>query len=197
MAKSNNSIQILQNRIVIETIIKFSNYSHLTCFLEFDTQNDIFELRSHVSGEVSYIFIIENSEIIIENFNSYHKATISMKIIDQGIPKKLKFGKNRDLDLITISSTYTKCDENFEITRIIQLRNGKIIESECATKYVLVLIETSWLVVNDYYSLNTPKMILYPGKYFIWLKSFQKKIVCFFKSIPIFPLDEKKKKKQI
>jgi len=194
MAKSNNSIQILQNRIVIETIIKFSNYSHLTCFLEFDTQNDIFELRSHVSGEVSYIFIIENSEIIIENFNSYHKATISMKIIDQGIPKKLKFGKNRDLDLITISSTYTKCDENFEITRIIQLRNGKIVESECATKYVLVLRETYYDLWSM--SFNKPKMILYPGEYFIWLKSFQK-IVCFFKSMPIFPLDEKSKKKQI
>ena len=52
IANSNNSIQILQNKIVIETIIKFSNSSHLTCVHQFDAQNDIFELRSEGSGEV-------------------------------------------------------------------------------------------------------------------------------------------------
>ena len=51
-------LKILQNKIVIETIIKFSNYSHLTCVHEFDAQNDIFELRSQESGEVSkFLFL--------------------------------------------------------------------------------------------------------------------------------------------
>ena len=53
MANSNNSIQILQNQIVIETIRKYSNYSHLTCVHQFDAGNDIFELRSQGPGEVS------------------------------------------------------------------------------------------------------------------------------------------------
>ena len=53
MENSNSSIQILQNQIVIETIIKFSNYSHLICVDQFDAQNDIFELKSQGSGEVS------------------------------------------------------------------------------------------------------------------------------------------------
>ena len=62
MPNFNTPIQILQNKIVIETIILFSNYSHLTCVHKFDAQNDIFELRSQEPGEVSefcffFIFI--------------------------------------------------------------------------------------------------------------------------------------------
>ena len=57
MTNSNNSIQILQNKIVIETIHKFSNYSHLICVQQFDAQNDIFELSSQVSDGVSEIFV--------------------------------------------------------------------------------------------------------------------------------------------
>ena len=53
MKNSNNSIQVLQNQIVIETIIKFSNYSHLTCVDQFDAEKNIFELKSQGSGEVS------------------------------------------------------------------------------------------------------------------------------------------------
>ena len=53
MVNSNDSIQILQNKVVIETIIKFSNYSHLTCVHRFDAENDIFELKSQGQGEVS------------------------------------------------------------------------------------------------------------------------------------------------
>ena len=56
MAKSTNEIQILQNQIVIETIIKFSNYSHLTCVNQFDAKNNIFELRSQGPGEVGKFF---------------------------------------------------------------------------------------------------------------------------------------------
>ena len=56
MPNSNTSIQILQNKIVIETIILFSNYSHLTCVHKFDAQNDIFELRSQGPGEVTFFY---------------------------------------------------------------------------------------------------------------------------------------------
>ena len=59
MANSNNSIQVLQNQIVIKTIIKFSNYSHLACVEQFDAENDIFELRSQGPGEVfNFLFLI-------------------------------------------------------------------------------------------------------------------------------------------
>ena len=89
-----------------------------------------------------------------------------MKIIDKGIPTKLKFGKNRDLDSIMISSTNTTCDENLEIARAVLIKNGEIIESECEKKERL-------LVLSDKYSLTInpemifPKMIYYPGEYFI------------------------------
>ena len=95
-------------------------------------------------------------------FNYYQKATISVKIINEGIPNKLKFGKNRDLDLITISSTNTTCKENFEITKTILIRNGEIVGSECETKHVLVLSTRTWS--------NIQKMIVFPqiiGEYFI------------------------------
>ena len=57
MTNSTNEIQILQNQILIETIIKFSSYSHSTCVNQFDAENDIFEIRSQGSGEVSNIFL--------------------------------------------------------------------------------------------------------------------------------------------
>ena len=60
MANSDNSIQILQNKVVIETIHKFSNYSHLTCVNQFDAENDIFEIRNQGLGEVSKFFLILN-----------------------------------------------------------------------------------------------------------------------------------------
>ena len=53
MVSSTDSIQILQNKIVIETIIKLSNHSHLTCVHRFDAENDIFELKSQGPDEVS------------------------------------------------------------------------------------------------------------------------------------------------
>ena len=70
MVNSTDSIQILQNKVVIETIIKFSNYSHLKCVNQFDAENDIFELRSHGSGEVSEFFIFKIFMIILIS-NSY------------------------------------------------------------------------------------------------------------------------------
>ena len=57
MANSTNTIQILRKKSVIETIMKFSNYSHLICLDEFNIHNDIFELRSHGSGEVGKIYL--------------------------------------------------------------------------------------------------------------------------------------------
>ena len=92
-----------------------------------------------------------------------------MKIINEGIPTKLKFGKNRDLELITISSTNAKCDENSVLTRTVLIKNGGIIESECAKKRVLVLSTAD--------SRNVPKMIMYPGEHLI---SIQKVLYLFY-----------------
>ena len=161
MANSNNWIQISRNQIVIETIQKFSNHSYLTCVNQFDAENDIFELRSQGSGEVSKFFFFK-FEIIILIFDSYQKATISVKTINEGIPTKFKFGKNRDLDLIKISSNNTTCDENFEIARTILIQNGEILGSACVTKHILVL--------STHKSSNIPKMIVFPqiiGKYLV------------------------------
>ena len=81
-----------------------------------------------------------------------------MKIINEGIPTKLKFGKNRDLELITISSTNAKCDGNFEISRAVFIQNGEIIESECVKRI---------FVLSTYRSANIPKIFSYPGEPFI------------------------------
>ena len=81
-----------------------------------------------------------------------------MKIIDQGISTKLKFGKNRDLNFITISEINTTCDENFEIARRVFIQNEHIMKSECEKKERL-------LVLNTKRSSNTPKMIFFPSKY--------------------------------
>ena len=96
--------------------------------------------------------------IIILIFNSYYKVTISLKIINEGIPTKIKFGKNRDLNFITISSSNTTCDENFEIAQRIFIRNGQIMESECGRKERL-------LVLSTHHSENIPTMIFFPGEY--------------------------------
>ena len=79
-----------------------------------------------------------------------------MKIVTEGIPTELKFGKNRDLNYIIISSTNTTCDENYEITRTLLIRNGEIFESQCETKHVLVLSSSE---------SNIPIMISFPGEY--------------------------------
>ena len=95
-----------------------------------------------------------------------------MKSINDGIPTKLKFGKNRDLDFITISSNNTICDENIETARNVLIRNGEIVGSECETKHILILSthasgdSPEWAVHQE---IN-PKMIVFPdiiGEYFI------------------------------
>ena len=83
-----------------------------------------------------------------------------MKIINQGFPKKLKFGKNRDLNFITMSSTNTTCDENLERAGRIFIQNGQISGSECGSKERILILSTSS-------NMNIPKMILFPGEYFI------------------------------
>ena len=85
-----------------------------------------------------------------------------MKSINDGIPTKLKFGKNRDLDFITISSNNTICDENIETARNVLIRNGEIVGSECETKHILILSAQESGII--------PKMIVFPdiiGEYFI------------------------------
>jgi len=106
---------------------------------------------------VNFVFFLFLFIILI--LNSYLKATISLKIIDEGIPTKLKFGKNRDLDLITLSSTITICDEKFEKAHTVLIRNGEVIESECEKK-------ERFFVLSTYELTNVPKMISYPGEHF-------------------------------
>ena len=83
-----------------------------------------------------------------------------MKIINEGIPTKLKFGKNRDLNFISTNSSNTTCDENIEIARTVLIRNGEIFESECGR-------EKRLLVLSTRESTNIQKMILVLGEHFI------------------------------
>ena len=58
---SNNSISILQNNNIIETILQFR--THLRCFDEFNLNGDVFELRNEGLYEVSHYFIKDFFEI--------------------------------------------------------------------------------------------------------------------------------------
>ena len=78
-----------------------------------------------------------------------------MKIINKGIPYHLKFGEKRNLNSVTISAIDKTCDENFESTSSIYLRNGEIWESEC-DKQILVL--------NSRKATNIPMVITVSGK---------------------------------
>ena len=60
-------------------------------------------------------------------------------MIYQGIPDRLKFGRKRDLDSITIGAMDRTCSEDFESAEFIDLRHGQILESECTKFNVLVL----------------------------------------------------------
>ena len=172
MANSSNRIQILQNKNVIETIMEFSNYSHLTCVDKFNIQNDIFELRSQGLGKVSE-FLFSKFFIIMEILNSNHKATISLKIINKGIPTQFKFGKNRTLRFITISSINSTCDENFETARTVLIKNEKIIESECEEKKRFIVLHT----MPSEHGRIISKMILLPGKYISLFKKLKFKTI--------------------
>ena len=65
--------------------------------------------------------------------------------------------------MITISPTKSKCEEDFEIARMVLTRNGEIFESECGREERLLVLSTN---ERPY----IPKIILYPGEYFISLK---------------------------
>ena len=142
------SISIFQNRLKVETKFESFNWAHLRCFDEYNFQKDIFEIRHKGPHKVSKKFY---SNI----FKKIFKSTISVKIINKGIPYHLKFGEKRNLNSVTISAIDKTCDENFESTSSIYLRNGEIWESEC-DKQILVL--------NSRKATNIPMVITVSGK---------------------------------
>ena len=64
-------------------------------------------------------------------FHHSIKTTISVTIINQGIPRDLKFGKNEDLHWIRISALNQTCDENLESTSSLYIHKEQIVKSEC------------------------------------------------------------------
>ena len=87
--------------------------THSTCFDLFDVEQDVFELK-YGSGNSS--------------------MEISVNLINRGVSKKLHFGKNGNLDSTVIDENNLSCREDQEITNVIRIQNGTIIESECAGK---------------------------------------------------------------
>ena len=91
-----------------------------------------------------------------------------MKIINEGLPLDLKFGKNKNLDKVTIISSDSTgtCNEYYESTNVIQIKNEEIIESQCSAPKVLIL-STSYQAHNDYIPIhNTPMIISTNGEFF-------------------------------
>lgn len=90
-----------------------STQTHLICFDRFDVEQDVFELK-YGSGNNS--------------------MEISVNLINRGVSKKLHFGKNANLDSTVIDENNLSCREDQEITNVIRIQNGTIIESECVGK---------------------------------------------------------------
>ena len=90
-----------------------SNQTHLICFDRFNMEQDVFELK-YGSGNNS--------------------MEISVNLINRGVSKKLHFGKNANLDSTIIDENNLSCREDQEITNVIRIQNGTIIESECVGK---------------------------------------------------------------
>ena len=91
-----------------------------------------------------------------------------MKIINTGFPHDLKFGKNRDLETVTmIPSNFTgTCNEYTESTNVIRIQKEEVIESECSAPKVLIL-STSHNAYDDHTPIyNTPMIISTDGKFF-------------------------------
>ena len=82
------------------------------------------------------------------------KVKISATLIEQGIPKGLKFGRKRNLDSITIGAMDKTCSEEFESAEFIEIRDGEILESEC-TKFNLLVLST----YKDH-TTNPPEIIM-------------------------------------
>ena len=76
-----------------------------------------------------------------------------MILVDKGNPISLKFGRNRDLDSITISATKKICSENVESSEYIDIRDGQVLESECTKFKALVLSSYEDQTTNTFESI--------------------------------------------
>ena len=110
-----DAILILKNNETINTIPAYFTQIQKICFLDFQLTSDIIELRHTGTDGVA----------------------ISINLLDSGKSTQLKFGKNKDLDLIRIDQKDVTslegghCGSDKESTESLQIQNGQIIQSEC------------------------------------------------------------------
>ena len=133
------NISLSRNMEVIELTEKLEGekWYYLTCFDFYNIQKDIIEIRNKGDKEFSSI-------------------TVSVKIIDKGKPHDLKFGLNKNIDVISINEKNQSCTKSFEEAAFIRIKNGTIIWSEC--------VQAS-LLLNTFVPTNIPMVVLREGMY--------------------------------
>ena len=90
------------------------NQAHRTCFDSFLPSRDIFELRNGGKNGVR----------------------VSLKLINNGKDTQLFFGQNADLISVVIDGNNNECSDQKEITSIIRIHDGRIVESECIGTFI-------------------------------------------------------------
>ena len=140
------NISLSRNMEVIELSKKLEGekWYYLTCFDFFNIQKDIIEIRNKGDKDVSSIIV-------------------SVKIIDKGKPHDLKFGLNKNIDVISINEKNQSCTTSFEEAAFILIKNGTVIWSEC--------VQAS-LLLNTFAPTNIPMVILRDGMYVMMASSY-------------------------
>ena len=93
------------------------NDAHRTCFDAFLPSHDIIELRN----------------------GGLDGVRISLHLIKSGIRTQFFFGQNADLTSVVIDGNKNACGEKNEITSVIKIHDGRIIESECKGSFIYLV----------------------------------------------------------
>ena len=152
MGNINRNISISQNMKSIELSQKSEDeyWSYSTCFDYIDIQKDIIEIKNKGENEVS-----AKKDLIIQ-FKNVFKFMMSVKIIDKGKPHDLKFGLNKDIDVISINEKNQSCTVDFEEAAFIRVKNGTVIFSECVQASIFL---------NTFVPTNLPTVVLSEGTF--------------------------------
>ena len=123
-----HAVVILKNNEIVDETPAFSNFvdSHLTCFDSFDLENDIFELRN---GGIDAV-------------------TIAINLINRGVSKTLKFGRNANVTKVAIDENSLYCQDDAESVFNIRIRNENVLESELL-RYNIVDLKNTFQFILD------------------------------------------------
>ena len=109
-----DAISILKNEEIVDIIPAYRTNGaiHMKCFDTFDVENDILEFRPTGSNGVS----------------------ISINLNNDGTITQLLFGYHGSIDWIELDINGLRCDDDSEVTNLVKIQNGQVIESNCVIR---------------------------------------------------------------